>query len=297
MAWYHDIASKHSEIYEIASNLAWESTESLYPLVDRYEYDEGCIYVSGWSSVNCCGDVIPLPDPSSRAHKLVLKDELVEKIAIDAGFRKGDWFWENVLENWHDSEAEFHITVKGCEPVLEYDQLDVSDWIDHIRVSYLGHDNDLVAEFGGWLSDDDNYDKLVDFASSLEDCFSRLGDRLIEYIKNFVDQYNEDFEYYIADLAARKVAENLADSYQIDFVKTCSAFYKDGGTIPGAVFVVVRDRVWEDFLASELGTEISNEDYEALDRIRDHYLDILVEFLDYPQDLVNVVGSLFVGRR
>jgi len=89
----------------------------------------------------------------------------------------------------------------------------------------------------------------------------------------------------------------LADSYQLSFVKTCSQFYKNNETIPGAVFVLVRDQVWEEFLSSELGTEIANDDYEALDKIKYHYMDILVDFLDYPSDLVDIADFSFVFRK
>ena len=301
MAWYDDILEKHSYIYEMAHDLAWESADSLYPLEKHYEFDEGDIYVSRWSSVECCGDIIPIPDdrPSSP-HKLVLRSELIDEMALDAGFQKGDWFWENVLENWQDFDTEFSIRLRGCDPECEhkhYVRSGIHDWIDYIRNSYLGGYGELVDQFDRWVSEEDNYKRLLDFLNSFDEWFYKLGERLTEYIKNFVAQYKEDFEYYITDCAAREVAENLADSYQLDFVKTCSAFYKDGGTIPGAVFVVVRDKVWEDFLASELGTEIANDDYEALDTIRDHYMDILVEFLDYPKEFVNVVGSLFVSEK
>ncbi len=306
MAWYDDIVRKHSYIYEMAHELAWESAESVYPLQERYEFEEGDVYVSRWSSIDCCGDLIPVPDDRvSRTHRLVLRSELIDRMALDAGFQKGDWFWENVLENWQDFGTEFFVRLRGCDIECDYRQYvsgdferyksDIIGWIDYIRSHYFYSDS--ADEFDRWVSEESNYERLVDFLCSFDEWFCKLGDRLTEHIKNFVAQYNEDLEYYVADLAARKVAENLADSYQIDFVKVCSAFYKDGGTIPGAVFVVVRDKVWEDFLASELGTEIANDDYEVLDKVREYYMDVLVEFLDYPQDLVNVVGSLFVGRR
>jgi len=60
MAWYQDIVEKHTYIYEMAHDLAWESTESVYLLEKSYEFEEGEIYVSGWSSVDCCGDIIPI---------------------------------------------------------------------------------------------------------------------------------------------------------------------------------------------------------------------------------------------
>jgi hypothetical protein len=307
MAWYEDIVAKNRYIYEVASDLAWDDAEDKYPLTDCYEFDEGYIYVAGWSSVDCAGDVIPIPDDrSSRPHKLVLKDEIVEKIAIDAGFRRGDWFWENVLENWRDFETEFSVRLRGCVPICDYERYVTDDfekysahiqgWIVSIKDTILGWDSKLVNDFDKWLSKESNYRKLVDFLCSFDGYFEKLGDRLIDHIRGFATEYEDSFRYYIADSAARAVAENLADAYQLDFVKTCAQFYKDGGTIPGAVFVIVRDKVWEDFLASELGTEIANDDYEALEMIRGYYMEILTNFLDYPEDLVDVVGSLFVSN-
>ena len=299
MAWYENIVEKHSYIYEMAHELAWESAESVYPLEKSYEFEEGGIYVSGWSSVDCCSDIIPIPDDrSSRNNKLVLSGKTLDEMAIAAGFQKGDWFWRNLLENWRDFDTEFTIRLRGCDIECEIDDYssDIRVWIDDIRNRYLYSDSELIGEFDTWLSEKDNYDRFAVFIYSFNEYFYKLGDRLVEYIKKFVLDYKESFRYYLTDLAARKVAENLADNYQLSFVKTCSKFYKDGETIPGAVFVVVRDEVWEEFLASELGTEIANDDYEALDTIRYHYMDILTAFLDYPEDLVNVAGSLFVGR-
>jgi len=306
MDWYQDIVGKHGYIYEGACELAWESAESEYPLEKSYEFEEGEIYVSGWSSVECCGDVIPIPDDrSSSSHKLVLNGEIIDEMAIAAGFQKGDWFWKNVLENWQDFETEFFIRLRACEPECEYDQFvssdferhdsDIIGWIDYIRSRYFCGDS--VDAFDKWVSKESNYERLVDFLCSFDEYFWKLGNRLVEHIKSFVAEYKKNLEYYVANLAAREVAEDLADKYQMKFVKSCAGFYKNGGTIPGAVFVLVRDEVWEEFLASELGTEIANEDYEALDMIRDHYMDILVDFLGYPEDLVNVAGSLFVVER
>jgi len=300
MAWYQDIVEKHSYIYEMAHELAWESVESMYPLEKSYEFEEGEIYVSGWSSVDCCGDIIPIPDDrSSRNNKLVLSGKILDEMAIAAGFQRGDWFWRNLLENWQDFDTEFTVRIRGCDIECEHDDYssDIGFWIGEIRNRYLYGENELIDEFNRWLSEEDNYDKFADFICSFNEYFYKLGDRLIEHIRSFVSDYKESFKYYLADFAARKVAENLADSYQLSFVKICSKFYKDGGTIPGAVFVVVRDEVWEEFLASELGMEIANDDYEALDTIRYHYMDILTEFLHYPEDLVNVAGSLFVSDK
>ena len=300
MAWYQDIVEEHSYIYEMAHELAWESAESVYPLEKSYEFEEGEIYVSGWSSVDCCGDIIPIPDDrSSRHRKLVLSGKLIDEMAIAAGFQKGDWFWKNMLENWQDFDTEFTIRLRGCDIECEHKHYssDINDWIDDIKNRYLYGDSELVDEFNRWLSEEDNHKRLVDFLCSFDEYFYKLGDRLVEHIKNFVSDYKNSFKYYLADLAARKVAEDLADSYQMKFVKVCSGFYKNGDTIPGAVFVLVRDEVWEEFLASELGIEIANDDYEALDTIRYHYMDILTEFLHYPEDLVNVAGSLFVDRK
>jgi hypothetical protein len=308
MAWYEDIVEKHHYIYEEAQELAWEFAESVYPLEKSYEFEEGKIYVSGWSSVECCGDIIPVPDDrSSRSHKLVLRSELIDKMALDAGFQKGDWFWKNILENWQSFDTEFFIRLRACEPECDHEQYVTDDyekysshiqgWIISIKDIYFGWDSELADEFDRWLSEESNYKKLVDFLCRFDEYFWKLGNRLVEHIKSFVAEYKNSFRYYLADLAAREVAENLADSYQLAFVKACAAFYKNGDTIPGAVFVIVRDEVWEEFLASELGTEIANDDYEALGMIRDHFTDILVEFLDYPQDLVNVAGSLFVVER
>jgi len=299
MAWYQDIVEKHTYIYEMAHDLAWESAESVYPLEKSYEFEEGEIYVSGWESVDCCGDIIPIPnDRSSRQRKLVLSGKILDEMAIAAGFQKGDWFWKNMLENWQDFDTEFTIRLRRCDIECEHNHYssNINDWIDDIKNRYLYGDSELLDEFNRWLSEEDNYDRLVDFLCSFDEYFYKLGDRLVEHIKNFVSDYNKSFRYYLADLAARKVAENLADDYQMSFVKVCSKFYKDGETIPGGVFVLVRDEVWEDFLASELGTEIANDDYEALDTIRDHYMDILVEFLDYPQDLVSVADFSFVNK-
>jgi len=300
MAWYQDIVEKHTYIYEMAHELAWESAENMYPLERSYEFEEGEIYVSGWESVDCCGDIIPIPDDrSSRHRKLVLSGKLIDEMAIAAGFQKGDWFWKNMLENWQDFDTEFTIRLRGCDIECEHKHYssDINDWIDDIKNRYLYGDSELVDEFNRWLSEEDNHKRLVDFLCSFDEYFYKLGDRLVEYIKNFVSDYKNSFKYYLADLAARKVAEDLADSYQMKFVKVCSGFYKNGDTIPGAVFVLVRDEVWEEFLASELGIEIANDDYEALDTIRYHYMDILTEFLHYPEDLVNVAGSLFVDRK
>jgi len=307
MAWYEDIVEKHTYIYEMAHDLAWESAESVYPLEKSYEFEEGEIYVSGWSSVDCCGDIIPIPDDrSSRNNRLVLSGKILDEMAIAAGFQRSDWFWRNFLENWQDFDTEFTIRLRGCDIECDYMEYvsssfekyssDIRGWIDDIKSRYLYGDSELIDEFDKWLSEENNHKRLVDFLCSFDEYFYKLGDHLVEHIKNFVSDYKESFKHYLADFAARKVAENLADSYQLGFVKACSKFYKDGDTIPGAVFVVVRDEVWEDFLASELGTEIANDDYEALDTIRYHYVDILTEFLDYPEDLVNVAGSLFVGR-
>jgi hypothetical protein len=297
MAWYQDIIEEHPYIYEMAHDLAWDFAESVYPLEKSYEFEEGEIYVSGWESVDCCGDIIPVPDDRfSRNNKLVLSGKVLDEMAIAAGFQRGDWFWRNLLENWQDFDTKFTIRLRGCDVECEIDDYssDVRVWIDDIRSRYFYGDSELIDEFDAWLSEKDNYDKFADFIYSFNEYFYKLGDRLVEHIKSFVSDYKESFKYYLADCAARKVAENLADSYQLSFVKACSKFYKDGDTIPGAVFVVVRDEVWEEFLASELGTEIANDDYDALDTIRYHYMDILVEFLDYPEDLVNVAGSLFV---
>jgi hypothetical protein len=308
MAWYQEIIEEHPYIYEMAHELAWEFAESVYPLERSYEFEEGEIYVSGWASVDCCGDIIPVPDDGhSRNNKLVLSGKILDEMAIASGFQKGDWFWRNLLENWQDFNTEFTIRIRGCVIECDYKEYvsssskkyssDIQDWIDYIKDRYLYGNDELIDEFDQWLSEENNYKRLVDFLRSFDEYFYKLGDRLVEYIKNFVSYYNKSFKFYLTDLAARKVAENLADSYQLSFVKACSQFYKDGDTIPGAVFVVVRDEVWEEFLASELGTEIAEDDYEALDTIRDHFMDILVEFLDYPRDLIDDVGSLFVSGR
>jgi hypothetical protein len=302
MAWYEGLVAKDRYICEAADHLAWEDAKISFPLEDRYEFEEGNIYVSGWSSVDCAGDIIPIPDPSSRSHRIVLSGDLVEKMAIDAGFKRGDWFWKNVLENWQDFDTEFYIRIRGCEPVLEIDEYvrsdfekwssDIDYWIERIKGLYFYGNED---KFDKWVSKDSNRERLVDFLCSFDEWFHELGGRLIEHIKGFVEVYNDQLEYYISAFAARKVAEDLADEYQRKFVKVCSEFYKRGETIPGAVFVLVRDEVWEEFLKSELAAEIAEDEYDALDKIRASYMDILTEFLGYPDDLVDVAGSLFVS--
>ena len=308
MAWYEDIAAKHHYIYEMADTYAWEYAENMHPLKDRYEFEEGAICVSRWSSVDCCGNSVPIPENlSSTPHKLVLNDKLIDEMAISVGFRKGDWFWEHILENWQDFGTEFTIRLVGCEPVCEFDEYvsssfekhssDIESWIDYIKDRYLGGDDELVGEFNRWVSKDHNRRRLVDFLCSFDKWFYELGKHLVENIKSFVGVYESQFESCVAEFAARRVAEDLADNYQMKFVKVCAEFYKNGDTIPGAVFVFVRDEVWEEFLVSELGIEIANDDYEALDMIKEQYISILTDFLDYPRDLVDIADFSFVPRR
>jgi len=192
MAWYQGIVEKHTYIYEMAHELAWESAESVYPLEKSYEFEEGEIYVSGWSSVDCCGDIIPIPDDrSSRQHKLVLRSELIEEMALEVGFQKGDWFWDNILENWQDFDTEFSIRLMGCNPECRHKHYVGNDfkrcswvaecwWIDYIKSNYLCRDSDLVDQFDSWLSEEDNRNRLFDFLCLFDDWFYKLGERLTE---------------------------------------------------------------------------------------------------------------------
>jgi len=302
MSWYIEVLKNNTYIEELASDAAYDEANSMYPLDEYYEFEDGDIIVERWDSVDCCGYYVPIP----KKARVRLSEDSLEEIARQAGFEEGDWFWENVIENWksEDLQTEFTMRLSGCDLVPEYDRYvddswrgyesSVSGWIDYIRDNYFYGQEE---EFDEWLREEGNSKKVRDFVCSFDGWFESLCEKLADHISDHMHCYKDSLEQHLLWGSIQKVADDLADKFAVRFVKTCAEIYGKYNSIPPAVFVLVRDEIWEEFLKSELGLEVSNESLEHLEAIKERYYEVLVTDYSFPEDLINLVDASVAMRR